>query len=1159
MKRLTEPGSTALLNADPLWYKDAVIYQLHIKSFYDANGDGVGDFAGLSAKLDYLVNLGIDTVWLLPFYPSPRRDDGYDIADYRGVHPDYGTLGEARRFIAAAHAHGLRVITELVINHTSDQHPWFQRARRSKPTSAARNYYVWSDTDQTYAGTRIIFCDAEKSNWSWDPVAGAYFWHRFYSHQPDLNFDNPQVLREVMSVMHFWLDIGVDGLRLDAVPYLVEREGTSNENLPETHAVIKQIRAHLDADYSGRLLLAEANMWPEDAQQYFGRPRAPAESTSPISPAVTGHLYPAVPAMNSAGELSNEGTAVLGDECHMSFHFPLMPRMYMAIAREDRFPITDIMRQTPEIPPNCQWAIFLRNHDELTLEMVTSAERDYLWEVYASDRRARINLGIRRRLAPLLERDRRRIELMNSLLFSMPGTPVIYYGDEIGMGDNIHLGDRDGVRTPMQWSPDRNGGFSHADPERLVLPPLQGPLYGYEAVNVEAQARDPHSLLNWMRRMLALRRQHRAFGRGTLRFLFPGNRKILAYLREFEGEHILCVANLARAPQAVELDLSAFAGRVPVEMMGATPFPAIGQLTYLLTLPPYGFYWFVLSEEAQPPSWHVDAPEQMPDQVTLVIHSAAQTELTESSRRTLANEVLPHYIRRRRWYGAKGERIGSVNIAYAIPFGRGTAGEETYLCEMELALESRAECYQLPVGLLWDREGPGEGASQLAHSLSMARVRKGSRVGLVTDGFAVECFAREVVRALRGGIELLSPHGPIRFLGEPGLAGLPLETDEVQWMSAEQSNSSLSYGNSAVLKLVRRIAAGIHPEAEMTRYLTAQGYRNSAPLLGEVVRTGTDGEPRTLLLLQGYILNQGDAWGWTLDYLGRAIDDAVPSEDSEEEFAEALTGYATVAGTLGQRLAELHAVLARPSDDPAFAPEGARETQAQQWAEEAMAELDRAVVLLEKRAGELARQARNDRFAADIDTLLAARERLPQLVARLAAVAPGSLQTRIHGDFHLGQVLIAQNDTYLVDFEGEPALPLDWRRRKTSPLRDVAGLLRSFDYAAATVGTDRHERTHATLPPALTQRREMLLDRFRQTASEAFVAGYLQIAEAAPQPWVEPEQAQALLDLFLLERAAYEVGYEAANRVAWVDLPVNGLARLIRKLTGAAEDNSGQD
>ncbi|AGW94196.1 maltose alpha-D-glucosyltransferase [Cupriavidus sp. DF5525] len=1112
MKRLTETGSAALLNADPLWYKDAVIYQLHIKSFYDANGDGVGDFAGLLAKLDYLVNLGVDTVWLLPFYPSPRRDDGYDIADYRNVHPDYGTLSDARRFIAAAHARGLRVITELVINHTSDQHPWFQRARNAKPGSAARRYYVWSDHDQAYAGTRIIFCDTEKSNWSWDPVAGAYFWHRFYSHQPDLNFDNPQVLNEVLSVMRYWLDMGVDGLRLDAVPYLVEREGTSNENLPETHAVIRHIRAHLDARFPGRMLLAEANMWPEDAQQYFGLTGPDPE----------------------------------GDECHMAFHFPLMPRMYMAIAREDRFPITDIMRQTPEVPPNCQWAIFLRNHDELTLEMVTSSERDYLWEVYATDRRARINLGIRRRLAPLMERDRRRIELMNSLLFSMPGTPVIYYGDEIGMGDNIHLGDRDGVRTPMQWSPDRNGGFSHADPERLVLPPLQGPLYGYEAVNVEAQARDPHSLLNWMRRMLALRRKHRAFGRGTLRFLFPGNRKILAYLREYEGEHILCVANLSRAPQAVELDLSAFNGRVPVEMMGATPFPAIGTLTYLLTLPPYGFYWFVLSDEAQPPSWHVEAPEQMPDQITLVMQNSARPELTDASRRIMATEVLPHYISRRRWFGSKHERIERVGMAYVLPFTRGASGEDVYLGEVEVVLSGRTERYQLPVGILWDRES-ADSVSQLAHGLSMARVRQGSRVGLATDGFVVEPFAREVVRALRNGAEMRTGQDTIRFLAEPGLAALELERDPIEWMSAEQSNSSLSYNNAAVLKLVRRLSGGIHPEAEMTRYLTAQGYAHAASLLGEVVRTGADGVPHTLMLLQAYILNQGNGWDWTLDYLGRTIDDALPAQESEDEFAEAMNGYAALAGTLGRRLAELHAVLARPTDDDAFTPQPASNEDAHAWAEQAMKALQRALALLQKRAANMQGSVQQS-YEADVQTLAAARDALPALVKQLAAAAPGSLQTRIHGDFHLGQVLIAQNDTYLVDFEGEPGLPLDWRRRKTSPLRDVAGLLRSLDYAAATVGTDRQERTHTELPPQLAERRAVLLEGFRSTASDAFLSSYQQHMEASPAPWVAPDQLQPLLDLFLLERAAYEVDYEAANRVAWIDLPVSGLARLVRKL-----------
>ena len=647
----------AAIPDDPLWYKDAIIYQLHIKSFFDSNNDGIGDFAGLMMKLDYIADLGVNTIWLLPFYPSPRLDDGYDIAEYRAVHPDYGGMADVKRFIAAAHARGLRVVTELVINHTSDQHPWFQRARKAKPGSPARNFYVWSDTDQKYSGTRIIFIDTERSNWTWDPVAGAYYWHRFYSHQPDLNFDNPKVLEAVLGVMRFWLDLGVDGLRLDAVPYLIEREGTNNENLPETHEVLRRIRAELDKSYPGRMLLAEANQWPEDTKDYFGQ----------------------------------------GDECHMAFHFPLMPRMYMALAREDRFPITDIMRQTPQIPANCQWAIFLRNHDELTLEMVTDSERDYLWETYASDRRARINLGIRRRLSPLLERDRRRIELMNCLLLSMPGTPVIYYGDEIGMGDNIHLGDRDGVRTPMQWTPDRNGGFSRADPAALVLPTLMDPLYGYETVNVEAQLRDRHSLLHWMRRMLAIRRRHAAFGRGTLRFLYPKNRKVLAFLREHDGEIILCVASVSRAPEAVELDLSELAGRVPVELSGGSLFPPIGQLTYLLTLPPYGFYWFLLAAQSEPPAWHTHAPEPMPEYITLVTRNKIADALTSADGAAFVRDVLPSYLMKRRWFSAKDQTIKSTRFKYLAPLPDGD--REIILAEIETKADGETSRWQLPLSV----------------------------------------------------------------------------------------------------------------------------------------------------------------------------------------------------------------------------------------------------------------------------------------------------------------------------------------------------------------------------------------------------------------------------------------------------------------------------
>jgi maltose alpha-D-glucosyltransferase / alpha-amylase len=543
---------------DPTWYKDAIIYEAHVKAFYDGNGDGIGDFRGLIDKLDYLQDLGVTAIWLLPTFPSPLRDDGYDISDYYNIQPSYGSLDDFEAFVEAAHNRGLRVITELVINHTSDQHPWFQAAR-SDPTSPYHDYYVWSDTDERYPDARIIFTDTETSNWTWDPVARKYFWHRFFSHQPDLNFDNPDVRRAMLDVLRFWLDKGVDGLRLDAVPYLFEREGSICENLPETHAYLKEVRAEIDRSYANRMLLAEANQWPPDVRPYFGD----------------------------------------GDECHMAFHFPLMPRIYMALRREVRTPIIEIVARTPDIPPENQWALFLRNHDELTLEMVTDEERDYMYNEYARDPRMRVNIGIRRRLAPLIENSRRRQELLHSLLLSMPGTPIIYYGDEIGMGDNIYLGDRDGVRTPMQWSGDRNAGFSRADTQALFLPLVQDPVYGYQAVNVEAQRRTPSSLLNWMRRLIAIRKRYPVFGRGDIEFLHPSNLAILAYLRRWDGQTVLIVNNLSRFVQPVELDLRQLAGHAPVEMFGETRFPRIGEEQYFLSLGPHTFYWFKVSEMGQ--------------------------------------------------------------------------------------------------------------------------------------------------------------------------------------------------------------------------------------------------------------------------------------------------------------------------------------------------------------------------------------------------------------------------------------------------------------------------------------------------------------------------------------------------------------------------------
>lgn len=1119
---------------DPLWYKDAVIYQLHVKSYYDANGDGIGDFAGLIEKLDYIAGLGVNTIWLLPFYPSPRRDDGYDIAEYKAVHRDYGSMADARRFIAAAHERGLRVITELVINHTSDQHPWFQRARRAKPGSAARNFYVWSDTDQKYLDTRIIFCDTEKSNWTWDPVAGAYFWHRFYSHQPDLNFDNPQVMKAVLSVMRYWLDLGVDGLRLDAVPYLIEREGTSNENLPETHAILKRIRAELDAHYPDRMLIAEANMWPEDTQQYFGVPLA----RGGMGTAAAGTDGGSAGRSESIGAMRVEGADVHGDECHMAFHFPLMPRMYMALAQEDRFPVTDILRQTPDIPANCQWAIFLRNHDELTLEMVTDKERDYLWDFYASDRRARINLGIRRRLAPLMERDRRRVELLNSLLLSMPGTPVIYYGDEIGMGDNIHLGDRDGVRTPMQWSVDRNGGFSRADTASLVLPPIMDPLYGFQAVNVEAQSRDAHSLLNWMRRMLAVRKQQKAFGRGSLKLLYPRNRRILAYLREYahpggETETLLCVANVSRSAQAVELDLSSFAGRVPVEMVGGSAFPPIGQLPYLLTLPPFGFYWFLLAAEARMPSWHTPAPEPLPDLHTLVLRKDVSEVVEQPARGLLEREALPSYLPKRRWFGGKNENLLGTRIAEAIVLP--DTARPILLAEIEARTDKGCERYLLPFGYLPETDI----VTALPQQLALARVRRGRHVGYLTDAFTLDALPRGILDHLRKGTVLPTSSGKLCFLPTSRMQELEIAPDaEIRRVSAEQSNSSLIVGDKAIVKLIRHVCGGLHPEAEMGRTLTERGYRNIAPMLGEVTRVEADGTPHVLAVVQGFMHNQGDAWAWTLSVLERVVRDlSTAGRDDLEDPDQPIRELLQFAATLGRRLGEMHHVLAQPDEDTAFAPETAGEADTMQWAQQVGERIEAACEALQQVS-----QWPSDAERELAQSVIARRGALRTLAQRLAAHGAGSLRIRIHGDFHLGQVLVAQGDAYLIDFEGEPLLPLAERRAKMSPYRDVGGLLRSLDYAAAVA------LNQAVLPAdRATAIREALGTRYRDASQQAFLDAYREAA-AGIHGDENLQRDAALIDLFTLEKAAYEIVYEAANRPAWIGVPLRGLAAIARRL-----------
>ncbi|CAA7619861.1 maltose alpha-D-glucosyltransferase [Magnetospirillum sp. UT-4] len=1069
---------------DPLWYKDAVFYQLHVKAFFDSDNDGVGDFRGLTAKLDYVRDLGVDTLWLLPFYPSPLRDDGYDIADYRSIHGAYGSLKDFRTFVRAAHDRGLKVVTELVVNHTSDQHPWFQRARRARPGSRAHDYYVWSDSDARFGGTRIIFTDTERSNWAWDDEARAFYWHRFFSHQPDLNFANPRVVREIVAVMRHWLDVGVDGMRLDAVPYLCEREGTSNENLPETHAVLKHLRQALDRSHPGRMFLAEANQWPEDVLPYFGD----------------------------------------GDECHMAFHFPLMPRMYMAIAREDRHPVTDIMRQTPDIPENCQWAIFLRNHDELTLEMVTDRERDYLWSTYAADRRARINQGIRRRLAPLMENDRRKIELLNSLLFSMPGTPIVYYGDEIGMGDNFFLGDRNGVRTPMQWNEDRNGGFSRADPHMLYLPPIQDPVYGFESVNVDAQVRSPTSLLNWMKRIIAVRRGRRAFGRGSLRFLYPSNRKILAYLREHEDETVLCVCNLARSAQGVELDLSAWRGRVPVELGGQSSFPPIGELPYFLTLPGYGFYWFLLSAEAEPPRWHVEYPGPLAEPVTLVVRQGLDDLLAGNGRRLLERDVLPAWIQSRRWCADKDSGIAGAELLrwaeLATPTGR-------WLLALVAARrgDGGQRTYAVPLAAVWN----GAADELQAGGEVLARLRRGARVGALRDAFHDDGFVLALVEAMRRRAVL--PGLGAGFAGHATSALDAVELPDVptvRRLGGEQSNSSVAIDETMVLKLLRRPAPGRNPEVEMGRYLTETvRFANTPPLLGWLETNDPGGGSSVLAVLHGYVRGQGDAWDWTLAELSRFLDEAslLPPEEFASRVEQgAMADFLSLIGTIGLRTAEMHRALAHPGPDPDFGAVPVAAADLEFWRDRALAQAETAL-----------------RVAAGTDTdearrLVALSGRLRDAITARLPEGPFGLMTRIHGDYHLGQLLVASNDVHVIDFEGEPAAALEARRAKDSPLRDVAGMLRSFDYARATA----LGRIKAARPEAAA-RLEPVAEEWRRRVRDAFLDRYLSAVEDGDGLPLGNLAAMRLLELFEMEKACYEIIYEASHRPAWLAVPLKGL------------------
>ena len=1102
------PYEGVYLPEDPLWYKDVIIYELHVRAFYDSNADGVGDFKGLIEKLDYIENLGATAIWLLPFYPSPLKDDGYDIANYFGIHPDYGLLRDFKEFIREAHRRGIRVITELVLNHTSDRHPWFQLARKAKSGSAMRNFYVWSDTPETYKEARIIFKDFEASNWTWDTEAKAYYWHRFFSHQPDLNYNNPLVRNKIMRVINYWLDMGVDGFRLDAVPYLFEKEGTNCENLPETHAFLKELRSYIDSKFKNKMLLAEANQWPEDAIAYFGN----------------------------------------RDECQMAFHFPLMPRLFMAMWMEDRFPIVDILEQTPSVPDTCQWAFFLRNHDELTLEMVSDEEKDYMYRVYAKDHVARINLGIRRRLAPLLGNNRRKMEIMNILLLSLPGTPIIYYGDEIGMGDNYHLGDRNGVRTPMQWNVDRNGGFSRANPQKLYLPLILDPEFHYEAVNVENQEKNQASLLWWMRRVIATRKRFKAFGRGTIEFLLPDNPKVLAFTRRYKEEIVLVVINLSRFSQAVELDLSKFSGYLPVEIFSGNKFPLIKEVPYLLTLGHYDYFWFALKKE--------EAARFRKIRTIPEISGIWKTIFTGKTKEIFEREILPSYIKTCKYFGAKSHDMREVKIIENIKIKEDGCDTQILLLEVRYAA-GLSDIHLLPLSF-----APGDKAESIVIEnpyAVIAHLRHGNVEGIIYDSINDEEFRKHFLLVLAKKHSIRGTYGElITYTGKYFKKYKPQELGMIksQVLKAEQNNSSILYGKELIFKLYRRLDEGINPEPEICKFLTETlSFSHTPPFVGAVEYRRHGYEPITLGMLQTFIPNEGDAWTYTLDWLGRYFGrilarknelqeiPTVPSFLSESAFQdipglfqELIGGvYLEMIGLLGRRTAELHLAMLSETEDVSFAPESFSVSYQRSLYQSMQSLTKRVFSLLIKNVKNLP-----DNLKGLSGEILNREKEIMDRFRSILKKRISAMKIRIHGDYHLGQVLYTGNDFFIIDFEGELARTLSDRRLKRSPLRDIASMIRSFRYATHTALSK-----YTPIKPEDIPVLEQWTDLWYQYVVRTFLRSYLEKVGNASFIPDDKETLHTMLIAYLLERAIYELGCELTDRPEWVIIPLKEIKHLL--------------
>ncbi len=1106
MKAAPPPRARELPD-EPTWYKDAVIYEIRTRSFFDSNGDGVGDFAGLTSKLDYLLDLGVSALWLLPFYPSPGRDDGYDISDYTTVHPEVGTIADFERFLEEAHRRGIRVITELVLNHTSDQHPWFKRARRAPPGSPERDFYVWGDSPSRYGDARIIFKDFEVSNWSWDREANAYYWHRFYSHQPDLNFENPAVHEALFEVVDFWLRKGVDGLRLDAVPYLYEAEGTNCENLPQTHTFLKKLRAHIDARFKNRMLLAEANQWPEDAAAYFGR----------------------------------------GDECHMNFHFPLMPRMFMAIHQEDRFPIVDIFAQTPEVEPSCQWALFLRNHDELTLEMVTDEERDYMYRAYAEQPAMRINLGIRRRLAPLVGNSRRKIELLNGLLFSLPGTPVLYYGDEIGMGDNVYLGDRNGVRTPMQWSTDRNAGFSRANPQRLILPVNIDPEYHYESLNVENQQQNSTSLLWWTKRLLALRKRYSAFGRGSIEFLNPDNSRVLAFVREHAGVAILVVANLSRFTQFAALDLSKYKGVTPAELFGKSRFPSIEGNSYPLTLGPHDFYWFALDRGVARDRTSAAPPAP-------AIECTSLEALFLGDERPILDAVLPTILQGRPWFVLQGRSVRSLRVADVVVAGEGARRIWFVFAEVDYADEASA-LYVLT--LAWvraDRQPPA------AESSALAVLQVGGDPGAVVRGVLVD--AMDDPESALSLLDVISR--PNRYRGDRSdllVSGLdggatpePERSTEPRKVGRERRHTSVRFGDRVVVKVLRHVDEGVSPELEVGRLLVRRHTDIVPRLVGSLELVRPSGEPMTVAVVHAVVPHETTGLTFTFHELGRYYERALarhanepcpppPAESSmilaDHEppavVADTMGSYRAVSAQLGRRLAELHLALAGDGSDPAFAPEPYSALGIRSKYQSLRNLSGKAMRLLRERLPSLSEAEKNEAAV-----ILSREKELVKAFEPLLQAKANGVRIRGHGSLDLSHVLFTGKDFLFFGFEGHQDLPLFERRRKRSPVRDLAWMTRSFESAAFKLLFDTAVVRESDLPAA----RPWAM-HWASWAGASFIQAYFATAAGASFLPSDRRVLAVQFDALLVERALYELRTALEESSGQAMIPLLGIARAL--------------